>query len=110
MDNEADQPTQEINNMETKTTKLKARRMWANHYDRRTDCFPKERGARHMAENTASDIAVPVAVIPLDDVQALVNKVAAAIDNKIICGSLTDITRAALTAIGVLPRARKGRK
>ena len=94
-----------------KTPKLKARRMWANYYPEVPPCLHcTKKQAEKMASRIVAHETMPVAVIPLDDVEALENKVAVAIDDKIICGSLTDITRAALVAIGVLPRARKGRK
>ena len=57
--------------------------------------------------------AVPVAVIPLDDKGALIAKSTAAfleMDSKPESLFLDDCMTAALVAIGVLPRARKGRK
>jgi len=88
--------------METKT-KLKARRMWADPqlYNRDAILFSYK-------DRLPDDI--PVAVIPLDDVTALITKAGDAFSASYdghLCQS--DIV-AMLTAIGVLPKQRKGRK
>lgn len=98
--------------MKTKP-KLKARRMWANYktttshprvFCTADDCHGDNEWTDHAR------VAVPVAVIPLDDVPALVRAAgdafAASYDGH-LCKS--DIV-AMLTAIGVLPEQRKGRK
>jgi hypothetical protein len=94
----------------TKTPKLKPRRMWANYYDGK-NIFPCVHGTRTRAISAsagyAQSEAIPVAVIPLDDVEALVEKAYAAYWAQT---SIRDGLRKALVAIGVLPRARKGRK
>ena len=84
--------------------------MWANYYpDGIIGIYGKRSTAKYFRGFLAGQIT-PVAVIPLDDVDALVLKASLAIDNVILCGSVKVIARAALTAIGVLPRAKKGRK
>lgn len=90
-----------------KTFKPKARRMWANPVDLRLRnsevvCTPAQDRREHRVTIT------PVAVIPLDDVDTLVDK-----SYEAYCGAGgdgKDGIRAALAAIGALPRARKGRK
>jgi hypothetical protein len=97
--------------METKKTKLKPRRMWANPLDAK--CPPVFwHLSRVRLESINLNHTVPVAVIPLDDVEKLVKKASNAYAfEDVNFTSLTDCCiRAALTAIGVLPRARKGRK
>ena len=76
--------------MKTKP-KLRARRMWANYYPEATICCPTKRRALIRSGPSRRHRAVPVAVIPLDDLYAL-----------------GDSMVSALTAIGVLPRTRKG--
>ena len=81
---------------DTKRTKPtpRARKMWANYYPD-ADGFVCLHGTRTCANANAADdcshAAVPVAVIPLDDLYAL-----------------GDSMVSALTAIGVLPSTRKG--
>ena len=93
--------------MKTKPTP-RARRMWANYYPEGTICWPTKRKALIRSGPSRWHRAVPVAVIPLDDVGALVRTAgdafAASYDGH-LCKS--DIV-AMLTAIGVLPRTRKG--
>ena len=85
--------------MKTKTkTKPtpRARKMWANYYTD-ADGFVCLHGTRTCAKANAADdyshVAIPVAVIPLDNPYAL-----------------GDAMVSALTAIGVLPKQKKGRK
>ena len=92
---------------DTKTNKLKPRRMWANAYPN-TDILHRSRSMATACAWNATHEAVPVAVIPLDDVPALIQKVSLGIDDMVLLGSLDAIARAALAAIGVLPRAKKG--
>lgn len=88
----------------SKKNKLKARRMWAN---------PADFGERSMHLTAHPDPSsdrgnvVPVAVIPLDDVDELVDKAHRAF---LTSFGTADGMRAALAAIGVLPKQRKGRK
>lgn len=91
----------------TKTLKpAKACRMWANPVD-----FGDE--SMHLTSHRDPSYdrgnVLPVAVIPLDDVEALIEKAFHAYMN----GSgmtMKESVCDALTAIGVLPKKRKGRK
>ena len=87
--------------------KLRARRMWANYYGDFVACHNTRSSAMREGDHHEQFIAVPVAVIPLDDVEALVEKAKTAF-NLEGSGLFTPAMRAALTAIGVLPRTRKG--
>jgi hypothetical protein len=92
--------------MKTKP-KLKARRMWANPQEMREHymCLTASQDPSADRENT-----LPVAVIPLADTDALIRTAGDAFHDSYdghICQS--DIV-AMLTAIGVLPRSKKGRK
>lgn len=93
-----------------KKSKLKARRMWANCYssDNALYAHPTKQAAIRRSFGHASLNAIPVAVIPLDDVEALIQKAAEAYWQT--PQTHTESVRAALTAIGVLPKQRKGRK
>ena len=96
----------------TPRPKLKARRMWANYYnaDEAAYFHPTQGEARRMSSGAARHEAVPVAVIPLDDVPALIRIAGDAFHDSYdghICQA--DIV-AMLAAIGVLPKQRKGRK
>ncbi len=74
------------------TPKLRARRMWANYYPKPYN--PTLHSNEDFALGSCGkhcEHTVPVAVIPLDDLYAL-----------------GDSMVSALTAIGVLPRQRKG--
>lgn len=87
--------------------KLKARRMWANYYPSKAFSIHRTRDlAAHIANRSATDVAVPVAVIPLDDINALRKKLDGAYDGGRRHLHPHDIT-AMLVAIGVLPKARK---
>ncbi len=79
--------------MKTKP-KLRARRMWASYYKGGFVFLDEKRN--YALDNAAKDYlhaAIPVAVIPLHEPTAL-----------------GDSMVSALTDLGVLPRARKGRK
>lgn len=112
-----------------KTKQLKARRMWANYYPNGAVFARPTKAAsiRALSPRISVHACVPVAVIPLDDVEALVCEATLAATNAarklVFKAPLSrisdsehpenncDITRAALTAIGVLPKQRKkGRK
>ena len=74
-------------------TKPRARRMWVNYYpDGAIGIYRKRATAEYFRGFLAGSI-VPVAVIPLHEPTAL-----------------GDSMVSALTSLGVLPRARKGRK
>ena len=96
--------------MKTKP-KPRARKMWANYYPTGIVCHSLRRKARINAPANCLSAAVPVAVIPLDDVEALISKATDAFLLK-HCGPIScileDRMRSALIAIGVLPRQRKG--
>lgn len=90
--------------------KPRARRMWANYHIESYVCLYSTKG--RCMNSSAEHIAVPVAVIPLDDMDALISK---ATDAFLLehCGPIScileDRMRSALIAIGVLPR-KGGRK
>lgn len=101
----------------SKTPKLKAHKMWANYYSRLI--LPDVHQTRNDALDGSGGAVTPrrVAVIPLDDVEALIARAAAAHyeaerngrnERKPLTNG--DCMRAALTAIGVLPPQRKGCK
>jgi len=95
--------------MKTKP-KLRARRMFANYYPAEDGCVCLHRTrtrANSMANDGCSHAAIPVAVVPLDDVEALVEKAKTAF-NLEGSGLFTPAMIAALTAIGVLPKQKKG--
>ena len=86
----------------------RARKMWANYYPEGTICWPTKRKALIRSGPSRWHRAIPVAVIPLHDVEALVT---AATDARIwSVGTSGEAMRAALTAIGVLPKSKGGRK
>ena len=88
--------------------KPRARKMWANYYPTGIICHPLRRKARINAPANCLSAAIPVAVVPLDDVDAMV-LVAALEWTKFRMENNPSVRmRAALTAIGVLPRQRKG--
>ena len=93
--------------MKTKPTP-RARKMWANYYPEIV-CVHHTRKSAGASGDPSYPHAIPVAVIPLDDVEALVDA-AVASHSYSYCGIATrrQAMRAALTAIGVLPRQRKG--
>ena len=90
--------------MKTKT--IKARRMWANYYPEIVCVHHTRKSAGVSGDPSYYPHAIPVAVIPLDNLEALVH---CAYEASRLPGEdgLTQM-RAALTAIGVLPRTRKG--
>jgi len=96
--------------MKTKP-KLRARRMFANYYPHCPvpEIYDSKSRAMSWATNYPATVTVPVAVIPLDDVPALYltayNAFCEVQDAKF---DSRESVLAALTAIGVLPRQRKG--
>lgn len=97
-------------------TKLRARKMWANYYAdgiRRIHSTKESARAVRCFTGGKSSVpkTIPVAVIPLDDQGALIAKATAAFlaeDRKPESWIPDDCMVAALIAIGVLPRQRKG--
>ena len=116
--------------MKTKTPKPRA--MWANIYEKGTAAFPTKEAAieddKKDAWPVALSVAVPVAVIPLDDVDAIVERVALALINsargkdgmakvgqfykfpKESQDFYLNDARAALTAAGIPCKQRRARK
>lgn len=95
-----------------KNKPIKARKMWANYYAdgiRRIHSTKESARAVRCFIGGKSSVpkTIPVAVIPLDDMEALVEKAKTAF-NLEGSGLFTPAMRAALTAIGVLPRQSKG--
>ena len=89
--------------MKTKTKPTpRARKMWANYYPEATICWPTKRKALMRSGPSRRHRAIPVAVIPLDDLPALVETAYRAYysTNKPVKDGIRD----ALAAIGVLPR------
>ena len=85
--------------------------MWANYYGDFVACHNTRSSAMREGDHHEQFIAVPVAVIPLDDQGALIAKATAAFlaeDRKPESWIPDDCMVAALSAIGVLPRQRKG--
>jgi hypothetical protein len=79
---------------DTKRIKPRARRMWGNYYAGGDVLLHASReSAQSWALHEVTMAGVPVAVIPLHDLTRL-----------------GDSMVSALTSLGVLPRARKGRK
>jgi hypothetical protein len=89
--------------------KPRARRMWANYYaDGTLGIYGKRATAEYFRGFLAGPI-VPVAVIPLDDVPALLTRFCDATHEssaKTYRGSMQD----ALISLGVLPKRKGGRK
>ena len=89
----------------------RARRMWANYYPEnptRPVLYKSRKSAKHSVAFWATHVAVPVAVIPLDNPEALINNAVKGFFRGGQLDAYSDM-RAALTAIGVLPR-KGGRK
>ena len=100
--------------MKTKTPKPRV--MWANYYT--TEKFPcvhtLEGTAKYWSEGPRPVMTIRVAVIPLDDVEAIVERAAKASlklwQNTIGDPSLKEMIRAALTAAGIPCKQRRARK
>lgn len=93
-----------------KPTQPRPRKMWANYY-RKELPFPCVHGSRRVAREHSMGVVepLPVAVVPLDDRLAILEKAMRAFREADSCLFSVSMA-AALTAIGVLPRSRKGRK
>ena len=89
-----------------KIKSLKARRMWANYYKHDIELFPTRQKSAFFVVEDVEHKFVPVAVIPLDDKERVLLDALYAWEQ---CdGDGEDSMRAALAAIGVLPKQRKG--
>ena len=104
--------------MKTKTKPTpRARKMWANYY-RENPADPVLHDSRKSAKRCVTfgvaHAAIPVAVIPLHDAQALIDLATSAHYNAVQAHPYHVPTpgamAAALTAIGVLPKSKGGRK
>ena len=104
--------------MSTAKLQPKARKMWANYYaqGQSMSIHGSKKIAQNLMEFEPTHQAVPVAVIPLDDPEALVARAAEAfyeLEHEGYCERRRvdySYMRAALTAIGVLPKSKGGRK
>lgn len=88
---------------------LRARKMFANYYK---DNFlpalhPSRKSSIQHCAPSVEHKSVPVAVIPLRNVPAIIYEAMVAFQSE-PSGGFEPGMRAALTAIGVLPRQRKG--
>ena len=100
--------------MKTKTKPTpRARKMFANYYGDFVACHSTKTDAILLCDiaDPASPSAIPVAVIPLHDPEALVDAAVTSHSHS-YCGIATrrQAMRAALAAIGVLPKSKGGRK
>ena len=91
--------------MKTKT--LKARVMWANYYPEIVCCAATLKLAKHRADYKLSNQTIRVAVIPLCDVEAIVERANSAFQLDESWG-FKESVRAALIAAGI--PCRKVRK
>ena len=96
--------------MKTKL-KPKARKMWANYYPNCTvpDTFDSKSRAMSSCHSTMVK-TIPVALIPLDNPEALISRASYVVDNMICTATIGDIVRAVLVSSGVLPKSKGGRK
>jgi len=89
--------------MKTSTPKLRARRMWANK------CYLVEPRADVLTvTNQSARYDVRVAVIPLNDPDAMIARASTIVSGMICTANIGDICRAVLVSSGVLPKPRKG--
>ena len=94
------QPNNEMNTMKSK---LRARRMWAN------ECYLLEPRADVLTvTNPSARYSVRVAVIPLNDPDAMIARASTVVSDMICTANISDICRAVLLSSGVLPKPRKG--
>ena len=84
-------------------SKLRARRMWAN------ECYLLEPHADVLiVTNPSAHYAVRVAVIPINDPDAMIARASTVVSDIISTANIHDICRAVLLSSGVLPKPRKG--
>jgi len=91
----------------------RARRMWANYYPEnpaRPVIHESRKSAKHCVAPGATHAAIPVAVIPLHDPEALISRASYVVDNMISTATIGDIVRAVLVSSGVLPKSKGGAK
>ena len=90
-------------------TKPKPRVMWANYYESGINGVWRKKTTALIAEDAAT---IPVAVIPLDDVEAIVERAATAFldHDSASCPLNYGRIRAALTAAGIPCTKRRARK
>jgi hypothetical protein len=96
--------------MKNKTPKPRV--MWANYYPGIVRCDETLKRAKHRADYNLPNQTVRVAIIPLDDTEAIVERAANAfITTPYVNGDNPDACmRAALTAAGIPCTKRKARK
>ena len=89
----------------------RARRMWANYYTQCPvpDTFDSKSRAMRASCHSTMVKTIPVALIPLDNPEALISRASYVVDNMICTATIGDIVRAVLVSSGVLPR-KGGRK
>jgi len=85
--------------MKTKTPK--ARVMWANYYPEIVCCSTSRKSCRVLADTRFTNQVVRVAVIPLDDVDAIVERAQSATFGTRPSTHYEGITRKILTAAGI---------
>lgn len=96
--------------MKTKL-KPKPRKMWANYYPHCSipSIFDNEvRAISWKKSYPATVMTIPVAVIPLDDPDAMIARASTVVSDMICTANISDICRAVLLSSGVLPKPRKG--
>ena len=98
--------------MNTPTPTPRARRMWANYYTRCPvpDTFDSKSRAMRASCHSTMVKTIPVALIPLDNPEALISRASYVVDNMICTATIGDIVRAVLVSSGVLPKSKGGRK
>ena len=98
--------------MNTPTPTPRARRMWANYYTQCPvpDTFDSKSRAMRASCHSTMVKTIPVALIPLDNPEALISRASYVVDNMICTATIGDIVRAVLVSSGVLPKSKGGRK
>ena len=91
--------------MNTATRTLRARRMWANEY-----YLLEPRAHVLTVTNPSARYSVRVAVIPLNDPDAMIARASTVVSDMICTANISDICRAVLLSSGVLPKSKGGRK
>ena len=91
--------------MNTMKSKLRARKMWAS------ECHLLEPHADVLTVTRKSArYDVRVAVIPLNDPDAMLARASTVVSEMICTATIGDIVRAVLVSSGVLPKSKGGRK
>ena len=81
--------------------------MWANYYPEIV-CVHHTRKSAGASGDPSCPHAVPVAVIPLDNPEALISRASYVVDKMIFTATIGEVVRAVLVSSGVLPKQRKG--